>query len=421
MDKVILHSDLNNFYASVESVNHPEYKDIPIAVCGNPKNRHGIVLAKNNLAKKYGVKTGEPIWESLLKCRNLVIVPPHFDQYSYYSKLIRDIYYEFTDRIETFGLDECWLDVTGSQKLFGNGQSIANKIRETVKERTGLTVSIGVSFSKVFAKLGSDMKKPDATTIISRDNYKNLVWPLPVSEMLFIGKNTTEKLKSLNIFTIGDLANYNPTLLKKKFGVIGIKMHNDANGIEEGEILKFNQTTPIKSVGNGMTTKRDIQSNEDARTVIYYLSETVATRLREYGYMANGIGVTFRSNDLNSFTRQKILHHPTISADEISKACYQCFIENYDFNKNLPIRTLTISTFDLISLNDSLQSNIFNDTIKEQKKFGNSLDSIRKKFGDSAVTKAAFIDNTLLGTTEKEDDDILPFQRGNREKHSNNE
>lgn len=417
MEKVILHADLNNFYASVECVDHPEYKNLPLAVCGNPENRHGIILAKNNLAKALGVKTGEAIWEAQLKCRNLILISPHFDKYSFYSKLVRNIYYNYTDKIETFGLDECWLDVTGSKMLFGSEKEIADKIRRDVFEKSGLTISVGVSFSKIFAKLGSDMKKPDATTIISKENYKQKVWPLPVSELLFIGKQTNTKLKSLNILTIGDLANCDKKVLKAHFGIVGEKMYDDANGVDNSEILRFDEKTPVKSVGNGTTTKRDMVTNEDVRTVIFYLAETVASRLRGYGFMANGVSVSIRSNDLSSFVRQKKLPRPTVSSDVISKACYQCFLDNYDLSKDLPIRTLTISTYDLISLDSALQESIFfAENIDSEKKLGASLDKIREKFGQESVTKAAFIDNSLVGITHTQDDDTLPFQRGNREK-----
>lgn len=419
MDKVILHADLNNFYASVECIDLPDLLSVPLAVCGDPENRHGIVLAKNQLAKKLGVKTGETIREAQKKCGGrLVTVHPHFDKYVFYSKKVREIYYSFTDQIETFGLDECWLDVTGSQKLFGNGKEIADKIRERVKEELNLTVSVGVSFSKVFAKLGSDMKKPDATTVISRENYKELVWPLPAEEMLFIGRKTVEKLHLLNIFTIGDLANANTDVLKRKFGIVGVKMQKDAQGVEEGVVLKFDEKTPVKSVGNGITTRRDMKSDDDVKTVIAYLADTVGTRLRSYGLMANGVAVAVRGNDLKSFVRQRALPYPTNSSDYIAKECFSLFKENYDFSKDIPIRTLTISTYHLMSENGSFQTSLLYDNkVDEGKNLGSAVDKIRAKFGDGAISKAAFLNcYDLLGEVTKEDDDMLPFQRGNREK-----
>lgn len=419
MDRVILHADLNNFYASVECIGHPEYLSRPLAVCGNAENRHGIVLAKNQLAKKLGVKTGETIKDAKKKCGdNLIMIEPHFDKYIYYSKKVREIYYTFTDQIETFGLDECWLDVTGSQKLFGNGKEIADKIREKVKSELDLTVSVGVSFSKVFAKLGSDMKKPDATTVISRENFKDLVWPLPAEELLFIGKRTIEKLHLINIFTIGDLANANTDVLTSKFGVTGVKMQKDARGIEEGRVLKFDEKTPVKSVGNGITTKRDMISDDDVRTVICYLADTVGTRLRSYGLAANGVSVSIRKNDLSSLIRQKVLLYPTNSADEIAKECFELFKANYDISAELPIRTLTISTFHLVSESDFFQTSfLYDDKLSEEKELGKAVDTIRKKFGDNAIGKAALLNvSDLLGEITKEDDEMLPFQRGNREK-----
>ncbi len=417
-DRVILHVDLNNFYASVECIGHPELLLRPLAVCGDPENRHGIVLAKNQLAKSLGVKTGETVREAQRKCGgNLLTVPPHFNKYVYYSKKVREIYYSFTDEIETFGLDECWLDVTGSQKLFGSGKEIADKIREKVKSELDLTVSVGVSFTKVFAKLGSDMKKPDATTVISRENFKQLVWPLPAEEMLFIGRKTIEKLHLINIFTIGDLANADTEVLKQKFGVVGLRMQKDARGIEEGRVLKYDEKTPVKSVGNGITTKRDMVNDDDVRTVISYLADTVATRLRSYGLAASGVAIAIRDCGLSGFIRQTALPYPTSSADEIGKECFELFKKNYDLATEKPIRTLTVSTFNLMSGGDLFQPSLFfDDRIDEEKSLGSAVDKIREKFGGTAISKASMLSSSdLLGTVTKEDDDMLPFQRGNRE------
>ncbi len=421
MDKVILHVDLNNFYASVECIDHPEHLSLPFAVCGSVEDRHGIVLAKNQVAKKLGVKTGDTVHEAQKKCGgHLTVVPPHFEKYVYYSKKVREIYYTFTDQIETFGLDECWLDVTGSQKLFGCGKEIADKIRERVKKELNLTVSVGVSFSKVFAKLGSDMKKPDATTVISRDNYKNVVWPLPAEELLFIGKHTIEKLHLLNIFTIGDLANAKTDILKDKFGIVGIRMQKDARGIEDGKVLKFNEKTPMKSVGSGITARHDLVFDDDVSTVMEFLSDDVATRLRSYGLTATGVAVCIRSNDLKSFSRQKKLLYPTNSQDSIAKECFELFKENYDLTKDLPIRTLTITAINLVSENDFFQSSfLYDDKIDEEKMLGKAVDKIRSKFGKSAIGKASLLNSeSLFRTTNPKIGDMLPFQRGNREKNN---
>ena len=213
VDRVILHIDMNNFYASVETLYDPSLKDIPMAVGGDKERRHGIVLAKNMLAKAKGVKTAEALWEAERKCPGIKFVPPHFERYAKYSRLAKEIYMQYTDMVESFGLDECWLDVSESANLFGGGKKIAEEIRAAVKKEIGITVSVGVSWNKIFAKLGSDMKKPDAVTEITEENYRDLVWRLPVEELLYVGRATKNKLNKRGVYTIGQLANTDEALL----------------------------------------------------------------------------------------------------------------------------------------------------------------------------------------------------------------
>lgn len=220
-ERVILHCDLNNFFASVTLLSNATLYNMPVAVCGNEKERHGIVLAKNEIAKSYGVKTAETIRDAKRKCPELVCLPPDYKQYKKYSVAARKIYERYTDMIEPFGIDECWLDVTGSIRIFGSGEEIAEKIRSSIKNELKITVSIGVSFNKVFAKLGSDMKKPDGITVISKENFKSKVWPLPAKDLLYVGKSTEERLKSSGIFTIGDVANCETALLSHLLGKNG--------------------------------------------------------------------------------------------------------------------------------------------------------------------------------------------------------
>lgn len=283
MDKVILHSDLNNFYASVECAVCPELRGKPLIVAGSKEKRHGIVLAKNEIAKSHGIKTGDTIWQAKQKCPALVVVPPHFDLYMSYSEQISELYTEFTDLVEPFGPDECWLDVTGSMHLFGDGKQIADKIRAEIKNRFALTASVGVSFNKVFAKMGSDIKKPDATTVIDRDNFRSIIWKLPVSDMLMVGKKTAEKLDGLNIHTVGDLANADSGALTKLLGVNGMSIYKSARGEDTTPVRKYHLSREIKSVGHGMTAVKDITNEEDARTLILYLSDLIAARMRKYG------------------------------------------------------------------------------------------------------------------------------------------
>ena len=282
-DRVILHCDMNGFFASVELLSHPELRDRPMAVCGNPDKRHGIILAKNELAKKAGVVTAETVWQALKKCPDLQFVPPHMSRYKHYSKLINEIYQRFTDMVEPFSIDESWLDVTASQSLFGSGEEIADTIRETVKKELGLTLSAGVSFNKIFAKMGSEYKKPDATTVISRENYREILWPLPAREMFFVGKVTAQKLISAGINTIGDIAVTNPDVLEGMLGKQGRQLWEYTNGLDESPVARVGEGEKIKSVGNGITFSRDLVTEDDIVTAVTSLSDTVAGRLRKYG------------------------------------------------------------------------------------------------------------------------------------------
>ncbi|MDD7481977.1 MAG: DNA polymerase IV, partial [Eubacteriales bacterium] len=339
MDRVILHCDLNNFYASVETILHPEYKGKPIAVCGDPKKRHGIVLAKSQPAKIMGVKTGDTVWQAQQKCPDITIVPPTFREYVKYSDIVFKIYTEYTDRVEHFGMDECWLDVTGSVGLFGDGKKIADTIRKRVYDETGLTISVGVSWTKSFAKLGSDLKKPDATTVISRENYKTVVWNLPVGEMIYIGRSSVSRLKKLNINTLGELANADRTLLKQHFGIVGDKLIDAASGNEK-EPVKFYYDVHIpKSVGHGTTTTKDVENLEQAKIVVYALSEMVATRLRKYNLVARCVSVGLRNTSLEWFSRQLNLIEPVNNASDIANAALKLLKENYNFT--LPLRTIS--------------------------------------------------------------------------------
>ncbi|MGN1041105.1 MAG: DNA polymerase IV, partial [Candidatus Fimimonas sp.] len=303
----ILHCDLNNFYASVEQSLDPDLKGKYVAVSGNPATRSGIILAKNTAAKQMGVKTGEAIWQAKQKCPDLVCVPPHFEYYAHFSRRVRAIYEQYTDKVEGFGLDECWLDVTHS-KIFGTPFQIAEKIRKEVREKTVLTISVGVSFNKTFAKLGSDLKKPDATTVISKENFRQVVWPLDVSEMLFVGSHTKQKLNEMGIYTLGELANAPLEPLKKRFGVVGERLKTCANGEDCDVVRNADTERDVKSVGHGTTTLRDMTSYKDAETVLSVLSEMVATRLRRYGFCGSVVHLDVRRNDLTHECKQTTVH-----------------------------------------------------------------------------------------------------------------
>ncbi len=295
-DRIILHCDLNNFFASVSLLSNPTLKDMPVAVCGDKENRHGIILAKNESAKKCGVKTAETIFEAKRKCPELVLLPPLYKEYEKYSKLAQNIYRRYTDMIEPFGIDECWLDVTGSTVLFGSGEQIANSIKNDIKKELGITASVGVSFNKIFAKLGSDMKKPDAVTVISRENFKEKVWPLPISDLLFVGKQTKEKLKSLGISTIEDITYCDDRNLKKLLGKNGTELKAFALGEDRSPVVTPTENDKPKSVGKSTTSGKDFTNNDEVWTAFLRFSETICATLKEKGVYAGGSSSSYKNS-----------------------------------------------------------------------------------------------------------------------------
>jgi DNA polymerase IV len=407
MDRTILHCDLNGFYASVECLSRPELKDVPMAVSGNPENRHGIILAKNELAKKHGIVTAESVWQAKKKCPDLVLVPPHHDKYYEYSKLVNDIYEKFTDMVEPFGIDESWLDVTGSLHLFGNGKNIADKIRETVKRELGLTLSVGVSFNKIFAKLGSDYKKPDATTVISRDNYKDIIYPLPVSDLLYVGKAATETLAKFYITTIGQLAKYDRTVISAKLGKMGAMIHDYANGIDESPVGFAHETQEAKSVGNGMTFKRDLIGLVDITAGVMALSDTVATRLRKTGLKCSTVQVVILNPQFKTISRQKKLTKPTHLSREMRDTAID--IIKAAWNLKSPIRMLTITGMNLVTENESEQVSFFSDEDDKQRdrmeKIELAVDTIRSKYGQGSISLGSSVNNDIGKSELKSTDD----------------
>lgn len=389
MKRVILHSDMNACYASIEAKLNPKLKGIPMAVAGSPENRHGIILAKSEEAKKMGVKTGEPIWQAKAKCPNLTLVPPHYEQYLKHSKMARNLYYEYTNQVEPFGLDECYLDVTGSIHLFGSGEEIANEIRKRMKEELGITVSIGVSFCKIFAKLGSDMKKPDAVTIISEDNFKEKVWPLGVREMVGIGKATENKLNKIGIFTLGDLAKAPVDILKNILGVNGIYLWQYANGLDVRPVVDRDHTEPIKSIGNSSTCKRDLINNEEVFNVMQELAFSVSRRLREAKLEACGVEVYVRNNELQSWNFSTSLEMASQSSIILVKSAMDIFKKKYKWS--LPVRAVGIRAINLRNEGGGSQMDVFlnHENFKKSEDIDTTLYNIRKKYGKDSITFAA--------------------------------
>mgnify|MGYP001637791837 CR=1 FL=1 len=396
MDRVILHCDMNNFYASVELLERPDLAGMPVAVCGDPEGRHGIILAKNQLAKAAGVVTAETVWQAKKKCPGLQFVRPHHDKYKDFSQQINQIYQQYTDMVEPFSIDESWLDVTASQRLFGSGRQIADTIRQRIKGELGLTLSVGVSYNKIFAKMGSEYKKPDATTEITRENYRALLWDKPVGEMFFVGWATAEKLAGLGISTIGDLARANPASLKALLGKQGPLLHQYANGLDDSPVALYNQREKIKSVGNGITFRRNLTGLDDILTAVTSLSDTVASRLRKYQMKAWGVKVDIKDPGFKTISRQKQLPNATHLASEIRAASIEIIRQSWRLSD--PIRLLTITAINLTDESESEQLSLF-DTDTESREKGESIertmDDIRKKFGDSAVTFGSVLDNDL--------------------------
>lgn len=398
MERVILHSDCNCFYASVECAINPSLKGKAIAISGDPEKRHGIILTKSEEAKKFGVKTGEPIWQAKQKCPHLITLPPNFRKYMEYSKKAKEIYYQYTDMVESFGLDEAWLDVTGSTKLFGNGVEIANKISNQIKKELDITVSIGVSYNKIFAKLGSDYKKPDAITYIGKDNYKNLVWPLPVEDLLYVGKATKVKLNKLGIFTIGQIANCPINILRSNLGKWGEILHTFANGNDKSVVSLYNQHSSVKSISNSTTTPRDLNSIEDVKIVMSVLADSVARRLREQGLVCNVVGISVRDSKLCSFTRQKHLIASTDITSEILNTAMELIRESYNFKT--PVRSVGITACYLVSKANGMQLSIFDDNIKRIKneRLDKATDSLKARYGDYIVMPALMLKDTAISS-----------------------
>lgn len=386
MKRVILHSDMNACYASIEAKLNPKLRGIAMAVAGNPKNRHGIVLAKSQMAKEMGVKTGETILEAKTKCPNLVIVPPHYEEYLKHSKLARKLYYEYTNQVEPFGLDECFLDVTGSTHLFGSGEEIANEIRERMKKELGITVSVGVSFCKIFAKLGSDMKKPDAVTMINEENFRDKVWPLPVREMVGIGRATEKKLNRIGIFSLGELANSNPDLIRNLLGINGLYLWEYANGLDIRPVRDRDETEPIKSIGNSSTCRKDLLNNNEVFNVLQELSFSVSRRLREAELEANGVEIFVRNNKLQSFHYQSPINLASQSSIVLARSGFELFKEKYSWD--FPVRAVGIRAINLRKEGGGSQMDVFSDYkqfIKDEK-CDEAMYKIRKKYGKKSIS-----------------------------------
>lgn len=405
MENGILHVDMNNFYASVETLFAPQYKDVPMAVAGDKESRHGIILAKNMLAKSMGVQTAEPIWQAMRKCPGLQLVPPHRERYLQYSRMAQEIYYRFTDQVEAFSLDECWLDVYGSERLFGDGEQIAQQIRRAVKEELGLTVSIGVSYNKVFAKLGSDYKKPDATTVFTRENYREALWPLPASALLYVGPATEKLLKKYAIRTIGELAGTERKLLSSLLGKAGEMLWAFANGLDVSPVTRSGLQPAVKSIGNSATLPRDLLPGQDLKLTLYILCESVAERLREQNLQCSTVQVGVRYDNLFSFERQKKLDAPLCNSRGLFEAAYGLCCRS---PLNRPVRSLGVRACQL-SLCENLQASLYGEVRRSQRQddLEHAVDGVRRRFGHFSIQRGIALTDPALSRLDPKNDHVI--------------
>lgn len=382
MNRTILHSDCNCFYASVELLHHPELRGKPVVVGGDPEARHGIVLTADYIAKRYGVKTGMALWQAKQVCPDITFLPPRMDLYLRFSR-------------------------------------VAQEISSRMKKELGITVSVGVSFNKIFAKLGSDYKKPDAITTMYEDEFQRKAWCLPVSDLLYVGNATNKKLYSMGIRTIGDLAKSDETLLVRKLGKMGSILWAFANGYDESPVKLENTSAPVKSVGNSITTPRDMETDEDVRIVLYILAESVAARLRENGFRCRTVEISVRDKELFHFSKQVKLQAASNITKEIAEAGYRLYKDNYRLpadDKELkssrpeffqkPLRSIGIRGTDLVTDYFWEQLDMFMDpqAREKQMKMDETVDIIRKRFGFYSVQRGLMYRDRILSACDAKSD-----------------
>ena len=402
MGRTILHSDVNCFYASVEHLHHPELEGKPIAVGGDPESRHGIILTADYIAKKHGVKTGMALWQAKQVCPELTFIAPRMDLYLRFSRMAHEIYGDYTDLQEPYGIDESWLDVSASASVKGDGEKIAKEISNRMKKELGITVSIGISYNKIFAKLGSDYKKPDAITTMYENEFQTKAWDLPVSDLLYVGRSTHQKLARFGIKSIGDLARTDEKMLNLQLGKMGSILWAFANGYDDSPVKIENTHAPIKSVGNSTTTPRDLLTDEDVKIVLYMLSESVASRLRKNGFRCRVVEISIRDNELYSITRQHKIMNATNITGEIAEEAYRIFKENYTWHK--PIRSIGVRGADLVTDDYWEQIDLFCSMEKREKlmKMDGAMDELRRRFGYFCVQRGIMYQDKILSTLDAE-------------------
>lgn len=407
-DRVILHSDANCFYASVECLYNPELRDKPVAVCGDAEARHGIVLTKNYIAKKYGIQTGEVLFKARQKCPDLILVPAHYELYRKFSRKLRRIYESYTDRVESYGLDECWADVSGRNMDITGGARLADEIRERVTDELGITVSVGVSSNKAFAKLGSDMKKPNGTTLIPAVGFEEKIWPLPVNDLLFVGPQTMKKFMNWNILTIGDLAKADTNWLASSMGKAGLTLQQFALGLDSSPVSASDADIREKSIGNSTTTPRDMENFDDAKCVLYLLAECVSGRLRRAGFRSRTISLGVRTKDLFWYGRQRTIQTPTNLTDEIVHTALELFSESY--TRFFPLRSIGIQCDNLVPEDVPIQIDLFGDIHRRERAecLEKTIDEITARFGKRVIHRGVIYTDKDFSKINPADDHVGP-------------
>ncbi|AZK44050.1 DNA polymerase IV [Erysipelothrix piscisicarius] len=382
--RYILHCDIDYCFAQIEILKNPSLANVPMCVGGDESKRHGIVLTRNPLAKAKAVKTAETLKDARRKCPGLVIVPPSYEDYLMISNQVKDIYRTYTDKVESFGIDEAWVDISDSILLFGKPGDIATEIQKRIKAEVGLTVSIGMSFNKIFAKLGSDFQKPNGLTILMESHMKQMIWPLPVQELLYVGPSTQKSLNQIGIRTIGDLACANENTLHTHLGKMGSLLKAFANGEDSSEVNPYSD--PAKSIGNGMTTPQDLVTIDEVKRVLLVLAESVSSRCRKIEKKGSVLRISIRDHKLETLSRQKKLNQPINTVQQIVNESL-FLVEKY-WDQNKPLRSITITLSDLVSTCQPIQLSLFDEPITE---LDETLDTIRERFGHHSIKRASVL------------------------------
>ena len=415
MERVILHCDANSYYASVECLYTPAIRDKPVAVCGDPDARHGIILTKNPIAKSFGVRTGEAIWQAREKCPELVCVKPDYPLYVRFSGRMRRIYEQYSCRVESFGLDEAWVDLSNPGFTIADGARVADEIRCRVREELGITVSVGVANNKIFAKLGSDMKKPDAVTVIPARGFEAAVWSLPAQELLYVGPATRRKLADLGVMTIGDLALCDDAVLARRLGKNGLTLKRYACGEDRSPVMPIDHRAAVKSVSNSTTPPHDLTCEDDARCIYYLLAESVAARLREGGLRARCISISARSAQLITRSAQLTLSRPTNLTDDLASAALALF--GQQFSRGFPYRSVGLTCSMLSPDDEPIQLDFMGDENRRMhaEQLERAIDGLRRRFGHQIVQRGVVLaDKGYAQVNPVEDHTVhpVPFYAG---------